>query len=82
MSTMPDNDRIWFSVGGRYDFDKKNSLNVAYSYVHIKDSKAKVNGYCGGATAGAVNCVSSYTTGQAEYKSHAHILGVQYNYHF
>lgn len=82
LSTMPDNDRIWLSFGGKYDLNKNSSINAAYSYIHIKNSKAKVNGYCGGATAGAVNCVSSYTNGQADYKSHAHILGVQYNYQF
>ena len=82
LSTMPDNDRIWLSFGGKYDLNKNSSINAAYSYIHIKNSKAKVNGYCGGATAGAVNCVSSYVNGQADYKSHAHILGVQYNYQF
>ena len=82
LSTMPDNDRIWLSFGGKYDLNKNSSINATYSYIHIKNSKAKVNGYCGGATAGAVNCVSSYVNGQADYKSHAHILGVQYNYQF
>lgn len=82
LSTMPDNDRIWLSFGGKYDLNKNSSINAAYSYIHIKNAKAQVNGYCGGSTAGAVNCVSSYTNGQADYKSHAHILGVQYNYQF
>lgn len=82
LSTMPDNDRIWLSFGGKYDLNKNSSINAAYSYIYIKNSKAQVNGYCGGSTAGAVNCVSSYTNGQADYKSHAHILGVQYNYQF
>lgn len=82
LSTMPDNDRIWLSFGGKYDLNKNSSINAAYSYIYIKNAKAQVNGYCGGSTAGAVNCVSSYTNGQADYKSHAHILGVQYNYQF
>ncbi|WP_416340589.1 OmpP1/FadL family transporter [Rivihabitans pingtungensis] len=82
LSTMPDNDRIWLSFGGKYDLNKNSSINAAYSYIYIKNAKAQVNGYCGGSTAGAVNCVSSYTNGQADYKSYAHILGVQYNYQF
>lgn len=73
---------IWLSFGGKYDLNKNSSINAAYSYIYIKNAKAQVNGYCGGSTAGAVNCVSSYTNGQADYKSHAHILGVQYNYQF
>ncbi|AXK40043.1 OmpP1/FadL family transporter [Crenobacter cavernae] len=82
LSTLPDNDRIWFSLGGKYDFTKQTSVNLAYSYIHIKDAKANVNGYCGGANAASVACVSSKTNGSAEYKSHAHIVGLQYNYSF
>lgn len=82
LATMPDNDRYWFSVGAKYDLNKNSSINVAYSYIHIKDAKANVNGYCGGAAPGAVSCVSSYTRGSADFKSHANILGVQYNHSF
>ncbi|PIE45400.1 MAG: hypothetical protein CSA45_03425 [Gammaproteobacteria bacterium] len=82
LTTLPDNDRIWFSLGAKYNLNKNSSLNLGYSYIHIKDAKANVNGYCGGATPGSVACVSSQTRGSAEYKSNAHILGVQYNYHF
>ncbi len=85
MTTLPDNDRIWLSVGAKYDFSKNSSLNIGYSYIHIKNSKAKVNGYCGSVAAmgpKANNCVSSRTSGSADYKSNAHILGIQYNYKF
>ncbi len=84
LSTMPDNDRMWFSVGAKYDFDKNSSLNVGYSYIHIKDAKANVDGFCGGKAMGpgAKNCVSSRANGSADYKSSAHILGVQYNHKF
>ena len=82
LSTIPDNDRYWFSVGGKYDLNKNSSVNLAYSYIHIKDAKANLNGYCGGTTAASVACVSSKTTASAEYKSHAQIVGVQYNYRF
>lgn len=85
LSTMPDNDRIWLSVGGKYDLNKQSSVNFAYSYIFIKDASANVNGYCGGgspASGSAKACVSSYTKGSADFDSHAHILGVQYNYAF
>ena len=82
MSTLPDANRMWFSVGGKYDINKNNSINVAYSYLNIQDSKANVDGYCGGANAAAVGCVSSKTNGTANFKSHAHILGMQYTYKF
>ncbi|TCP12095.1 long-chain fatty acid transport protein [Crenobacter luteus] len=82
LSTLPDNDRIWLSLGGKYELSKQSSVNLAYSYIHIKDAKANVNGYCGGANAAAVACVSSKTNGSAEYRSHAQIVGVQYNHSF
>lgn len=85
LSTLPDNDRIWLSLGAKYDFNEHSSLNLAYSYIHIKDAKANVNGWCGSRTPagpGAQNCVSSRTNGTADFKSHAHILGIQYNYRF
>lgn len=82
LSTLPDNDRIWFSVGAKYDINDNSSLNVGYSYTHIKDAKANVNGWCGSLNRRANSCVSSRTDGSADFKSHAHILGIQYNYRF
>lgn len=82
LSTIPDNDRIWLSVGAKYDLNEYSSINFAYSYIHLKDAKANVNGWCGSLNPRAANCVSSRTDGSAEYKSHANILSVQYNYRF
>lgn len=85
MSTLPDNDRIWFSLGGKYDFNKHHTVNVAYSYIYIKDSDANVNGY-GTDNApwgtGSTANVSSKTRGSAKFDSNAHIFGVQYTYRF
>ena len=85
MSTLPDNDRIWFSVGGKYDINKHHSVNVAYSYIYIKDADAQVNGYGTDKNAwgaGSSASVSSKTNGSAKFDSNAHILGVQYTYKF
>lgn len=83
LSTIPDNDRYWFSVGGKYDLSKNSSVNLAYSYIYIKDAKANVNGYCGkAAPTSPPSCVTSNTSGSADYNSHAQIVGVQYNYRF
>lgn len=85
MSTLPDNDRIWFSVGGKYDFNKHHTLNLAYSYIHVKDADAYVNGYGTDKNAfgpGTNASVSSKTNGYAKFNSNAHILGVQYTYRF
>ncbi len=82
MSTMPDNDRIWLSLGAKYDINKQHAVNVAYSHIFIKNATANVNGYCGGSSATEVACVSSKTNGSANYKSSANILGLQYTYKF
>lgn len=82
LSTLPGNDRIWLSLGAKYDFDKNSSINLGYSYIHIKDASANVNGWCGSLNPTAKNCVSSRTYGQADFKSNAHLLGVQFNYKY
>ncbi|MDC7707376.1 OmpP1/FadL family transporter [Vogesella indigofera] len=80
LATLPDNDRIWLSFGGKYDLNKQSSIDFAYSYIKIKDAKANVNGTC--VAQGQTVCVSSQTKGTANYKSSAQILGVQYNHRF
>ncbi|MDC7696727.1 OmpP1/FadL family transporter [Vogesella indigofera] len=80
LATIPDNDRYWFSLGGKYDLNKQSSIDFAYSYIHIKDAKANVDSRC--TTLGQTTCVSSQTVGTASYKASAQILGVQYNHRF
>ena len=84
MSTLPDNDRIWLSMGAKYDINRQHSVNVAYSHLFIKNASANVNGWCGAAQSGAGSqaCVSSRTNGSANFKSSANILGLQYTYKF
>lgn len=58
-------------------------MNFAYSYIHIKNSDAIVNGYgTGDRNAYAQANVSSKTDGTAKFKSNGQILGVQYTYRF
>lgn len=85
LSTMPDNDRITLGLGAKYDFSKRSSVNLAYAFTHFKKASANVNGWCGSMTergAGARSCVSSRTSGSADFKAHAHTLGLQYTYRF
>ncbi|WP_107879775.1 OmpP1/FadL family transporter [Neisseria animaloris] len=77
--TMPDNNRIWYSLGGKYDFAKKHSINAAYSYIYVQNAKANVRAKPSNAE---VNTVDSNVSSSARFKSHAHIVGVQYNYKF
>lgn len=82
LSTLPDNDRIWFSVGAKYDINDNNTINLGYSYIYIKDAKANVNGFCGSLDPRGANCVSSRTYGSADFNSYAQMFSAQYNYRF
>ncbi|SUO93395.1 OmpP1/FadL family transporter [Suttonella ornithocola] len=73
--TMPDNDRLWLSLGAKYDINKNSTLDVGYSYMHVRNSKANVHP-CPGA------CVDSKASGKADFKSHANFFGLQYTYRF
>lgn len=75
LTTLPDNDRYWLSLGAQYDFSKNSTLNIGYSYMFVKNGHADIEA-CPGA------CVDSKATGRADYKSHAHFLGLQYTHRF
>ncbi|MCS4534488.1 OmpP1/FadL family transporter [Neisseria sp. CSL10203-ORH2] len=77
--TMPDSNRIWYSIGAKYDLDKKHIFNIAYSHIHIQDANAVVQAKTSNTN---VNTVDSNVSSFAHYKSSANILGFQYNYKF
>ena len=72
--TLPDANRLWFSLGAKYDFNRQHSIDVAYSHVHINDSSTR--------THGGTTYVDSNVRSNASYSSSANILGLQYNYRF
>ena len=39
---LPDNDRIWLSVGAGYQVNEWLTANIAYSHVFIKDGKVNL----------------------------------------
>lgn len=75
LTAMPDNDRLWLSLGAKYDFSKNSSLTLGYSYMHVKNSQVNYKG-C------TAPCVDSQTFGTAKYKSHANFYGLQYTHRF
>ena len=76
IANLPDNDRVWYSVGARYSFDNGITLDGAYTYVDIKDTRMN-NTECV-----LPECTGSGTTTSANFKSYANIFGVQLNYKF
>ena len=75
MHTMPDGNRMWYSVGLKYDFKKGHSLDMAYSHIHINDTRFE-------AEAAPGNDVDSKGATSAEFNNYANILGIQYTYKF
>lgn len=37
--SLPDNDRVWLSVGAQWAIDKASKLDLGLSYIYIRDSK-------------------------------------------
>ena len=75
LNTLPDGNRIWFSAGVKYAFNKNHVLDVAYTHVHINDTEFK------GARASGSD-VDSKGEARAKFNNYANIFGVQYSYKF
>jgi long-chain fatty acid transport protein len=50
---VPDNDRIWASVGATYNWSDSMQINAAYSHVFVEDGRFDRNGLTGEAEASA-----------------------------
>src|SRR5437867_988250 len=69
---LPDNNRLWLSVGGQYRLSKAGTLDFGYAHLFIKD--ASINQNAGSAAA----------NGQlvGTYKGTVDVLGAQFAYRF
>lgn len=68
---LPDNDRIWFSLGAKYRFSEGGSVDFGYSYLKVRDSS--INNSFNSAVVGTVN---------GNYKEYVNIAGLQYTRDF
>ncbi|TEA74794.1 porin [Allopusillimonas soli] len=69
-TSLPDNDRYWVSVGARYNFSERASIDVGYAHLFVKDTDINNNA---GPSKGTV---------RGDYSSNANIVGVQVSYRF
>ena len=74
-NTLPDANRLWFSVGARYAYKQNHVFDTALSYVRISKSDFHAPRASG-------TDIDSKGATAAKFKSHAAILGVQYTYKF
>lgn len=75
LATLPDNDRTWFAIGGKYLASKQLTLDFGYAYLMVKD--ASINQRKGvGAAPFQGNVVGNYSD------PNVHILSAQASYNF
>lgn len=78
MNTLPDGNRMWFSVGSKYSFKKRHEIDLAYSHIHINDTKTN----SAAASLADLKSVDTKGTSSASFKNYANIVGAQYTYRF
>ncbi len=62
---VPDNDRLWLSVGGQWSAGRYGKVDVGYAYLYVKDA--------------SINQNKNGTFLRGDYDAGAHIVGVQYS---
>ena len=76
LTSLPDNDRIWFSFGGQWKPNKGSALDMGVAYLYVDDTEIN-NGE-------AVDAAQRKVRGlvKGEYDSSVWILGAQYSMSF
>lgn len=70
--TLPDNDRLWFSIGGKYQVNKQATVDFGYAYLYVQDARISQNSRP--TTQGSV--IGNYNN------SDVHIFSAQLSYNF
>lgn len=65
---VPDNDRLWLSLGGQWSSGRYGKVDLGYSYLYVKDSNISMN--------------KNGTFLRGSYDASAHIVGLQYSVGF
>lgn len=73
-ATLPDNDRIWLAIGGKYQASKQLTLDFGYAYIMVQD--ASINRLGGLGAGGQGNVVGTYSN------PNVHIISAQASYSF
>lgn len=65
---VPDNDRLWFSLGGQWNTGGFGKIDVGYAYLYVKDP--------------SIEQTKVGTTLRGQYDTGAHVVGMQYSVGF
>ena len=75
MPLVPDNDRIWLSAGGTYQYSNKISLDLAYTHVFLKSTSINITAASGNPWYNPL--LGSYV---GDVSSHVDIISVGFHY--
>jgi long-chain fatty acid transport protein len=70
---VPDNDRVWFSLGGQWNAGNLGKFDLGYSYIYLKDPSVNQTKTLAGGTT---------STLRGRYDDSAHVVGLQYSVGF
>ncbi len=76
---VPDNNRIWLSLGGQWKPGKDTTLDLGYTYLYVKDPAINQTTTFRSTTTGAVIGTSTL---RGRYDDSCHILGLQFTQNF
>ena len=65
---VPDNSRLWLSLGGQWNAGRYGKVDLGYSYLYVRDPN--------------INMTKNATTLRGSYDAGAHIVGLQYSVGF
>lgn len=70
---VPDNNRIWLSLGAQWKPSRAATIDIGYAYLYVRDPSINQTKSYGGANTVTLN---------GRYEDSAHILGIQYSQGF
>jgi long-chain fatty acid transport protein len=73
---IPDSDRFWIALGGKYKINRCFSVDAGYAHLFFKNAKIAESTPNGGKATGNANSLNG------TYKSHADIVGIQLTWNF
>ncbi len=74
--SIPDTDRMWYSVGAKYVIDSAQSVDLGFSYLHGKTQRFDEKNATPNPATG------QYAVWSFEAKGNAYLFAAQYNYQF
>jgi long-chain fatty acid transport protein len=76
---LPDGDRRQYSVGANWKLDARSSVDLAYSYLDVKDIDVNYTNNCSPLNA---SCTGNGETTRGKFQTHVSLIGIAYNYKF